>query len=77
MHKLITTLSLFLFFMTCSIVCAAQQEVDMADVMRANGKIYVVVAVLAVLFAGLFGYLIAIDRKISRFEKEERSDRSV
>ena len=45
-------------------------EVEMADVMRANGKIYVVVAVLSVVLAGFIIYLISTDRKLSRLEKE-------
>jgi uncharacterized transporter YbjL len=42
---------------------------EMADTMRSNGKIYVVVAVLATIFAGIFIYLVLIDRKVSRIEK--------
>lgn len=72
MYKLIITLALCFLFITSSLVSMAQQEVEMADTMRSNGKIYVVVAVLAVLFTGLFIYLISIDRKISRLEKEEK-----
>ncbi|HNW76673.1 MAG TPA: hypothetical protein PKJ28_07270 [Bacteroidales bacterium] len=37
--------------------------------MEDNGKIFVVVAVLAVIMAGLFLYLFVIDRKISKLEK--------
>ncbi len=32
-------------------------------------KFYVVVAVIAVLFAGIVGYLISVDRKIKKLEK--------
>ncbi len=42
----------------------------MADDLRASGKIYVVVAVVAVIVAGLLAYLISLDRKVSRLEKE-------
>ena len=45
-------------------------SVEMADGMRANGKIYVVVAVISIIFVGLIGYTISIDRKISKLEKE-------
>lgn len=51
-------------------VSAAQAQTEMADTMRANGKIYVVVVVLATIFAGIFAYLVYIDRKISKLEKE-------
>ncbi len=49
---------------------AQQQPVEMADVMRSNGKIYVVVAVCLTILLGLFIYVFAIDRKISGLEKE-------
>lgn len=42
---------------------------EMADAMFANGKIYVVVVVLAIIFAGIIGFLIFLERKISRLEK--------
>ena len=45
-------------------------QVEMADAMRADGKIYVVVAVLVVIFAGITAYAIGIDRKLGRLEKE-------
>jgi CcmD family protein len=46
------------------------QRPEMADLLRSNGKIYVVVAVLVTILAGLFFYLIRLDRKIGRLEKE-------
>lgn len=48
-------------------------EIDMADAWRANGKINVVIAVLAVIFLGLFIYLIGIDRKLRRLESKKGS----
>lgn len=48
-------------------------EPEMADQMRADGKIYVVVVVLATIFAGIFTYLIYLDRKITRLEKENKN----
>lgn len=48
---------------------AQGQPVEMADVMRSNGKIYVVVAVCLTILLGLFIYVFAIDRKISKIEK--------
>ena len=51
---------------------AQQQPVEMADTMRGNGKIYVVVAVCLTILLGLFIYVFAIDRKISGLEKDNR-----
>lgn len=49
----------------------AGAQTEMADTMRGNGKIYVVVMVLATIFAGIFAYLVYLDRKISKLEKRE------
>ncbi len=47
----------------------AGSDVEMADTMRSNGKIYVLVAVMLILLAGLVTYLVIVDRKVSRLEK--------
>lgn len=49
---------------------SANPSVEMADTMRQEGKIYVVVAGIVLLFAGFIVYTIRIDRKVSRLEKE-------
>ena len=48
------------------------QDVEMAEVMRSNGKIYVVVGVIAIIFVGLIVYLISIDLRLKKIEKEEK-----
>jgi len=64
---------LFFLFFTCTLLFAQQgQKIEMADTMRDNGKIYVVVAVLLTILAGILLYLIRLDRKISKLEKENR-----
>lgn len=45
-------------------------KVEMADNFRTNGKIYVVVAVILTIFAGIILYLVRLDRKISRLENK-------
>lgn len=47
-----------------------KQKTEMADLMRSNGKIYVVIAVIITILAGLIIYLRRVDRKIGRLEKE-------
>ena len=47
-----------------------RQKTEMADIMRSNGKIYVVIAVIVTILAGLIIYLRRVDRKIGRIEKE-------
>lgn len=61
----------FLIFSTVSVF--AQGDIEMADRMRSEGKIYVVVAVLSVVFLGLAVYLITLDRRISKMEKEKEN----
>ncbi len=40
------------------------------DLMRSNGKILVVVAVIVIIMIGFFGYLISVDKKLTKLEKE-------
>jgi hypothetical protein len=47
----------------------SNMEVEMADQMREDGKIYVVVAVITTILVGLIVYTITIDRKITGLEK--------
>ncbi len=61
--------TIFLLLITAA---SASAETEMADTMRSNGKIYVVVVVLATIFAGIFAYLIMLDRKIGKLEKENK-----
>jgi CcmD family protein len=49
---------------------SVNQTVEMADQFRADGKIYVVVAVVLVILIGMFVYLVRLDGKISKVEKE-------
>lgn len=63
---------MLVFGMFTSLVVSAQEaEPQMADIMRSNGKIYVVVAVCLTILLGLFLYVYLIDRKISRLENNK------
>ena len=48
----------------------ASNQVDMADTMRSEGKIYVVVVVVAIVFTGLIIYAFNTERKLGKVEKE-------
>ncbi|HSN59615.1 MAG TPA: hypothetical protein VLR49_01680 [Ferruginibacter sp.] len=55
-----------------SFFCFAQQnEVEMADTMRSNGKIYIVVAVCLTILVGLFLYVMSVDSRLRKLEKEK------
>ncbi|RYY52323.1 MAG: CcmD family protein [Chitinophagaceae bacterium] len=48
----------------------AGSESAIGETMRSSGRIYVVVAVMLTILAGLVLYLIRLDRRISKLEKE-------
>ncbi len=52
-----------------SFIGQAQDSVEMADKFREDGKIYVVISVVAIILVGLFIYLFRLDRKITDLEK--------
>lgn len=47
----------------------SNEEVPMADGMRADGKIYVLTGIILIILVGTISYLVAIDRKVARVEK--------
>ncbi len=62
-----------LFVLNSVITNAQDAQVEMADALRANGKIYVVVVVLALVFTGIIVYLVNLDSKITKIEKRLNS----
>ena len=56
------------------LVFAQDEKVEMADGFRSNGKIYVVIAVILTIFAGIIFYLVRLDRKISKIEKDNNAN---
>ncbi|MGK7389584.1 MAG: CcmD family protein [Candidatus Cyclobacteriaceae bacterium M2_1C_046] len=51
---------------------AQATDIEMADTFRAEGKIYVVVAVVLIILIGLFAYLIHLDRKLAKLERSDK-----
>lgn len=45
------------------------QNAEMADVMRSEGKIYVVLAIILIVLLGFILYLFLQDRKLDRLER--------
>ena len=66
---LVIRCSLLVMGLLTSFVSFAQDKVEMADTMRSNGKIYIVVAVCLTILIGLFLYVMRIDMKMSKMEK--------
>ena len=69
MHNLFVRFTFMAACLFLSGEALAQDKVEMADSMRSNGKIYVVVAVCLTILIGLFIYVFLLDKKISRLEK--------
>ena len=69
MKKISVLASLLLAYTT--IFAQQGQPVEMADAMRSSGKIYVVIATIAIIFVGLAIYLFSIDRRLKKIEKEK------
>lgn len=68
-NKLTSLLALLIVISTQAQEVAGNNETT-ASVMRSNGKIYVVVAVVLTILFGLIAYVIRLDRKISKLESE-------
>jgi hypothetical protein len=62
----------FLYLLMLMAICtvANAQAAEMADVMRSNGKIYVVVGIILIVLIGLITYLFLLDRKITKLENK-------
>ncbi len=70
MKKLISLITLLFTTVTLFAQDTTANEPEMADKLYADGRIYVVVAVVATIFAGIIVYLINLDSKLSKLEKQ-------
>lgn len=66
--------SLILMMVTLQLF-AQDNGVEMADSLRSNGKIYVVVICIVIILVGLLAYLFSIDKKLKKIEKENHIDK--
>lgn len=76
MNNIYKKTSLLLVLLLVSAITFAQNTqppVEMADGLYQSGKIYVVVAVASIIFIGITVYLIMLDMKISKLEKEQKN----
>ena len=47
---------------------AGDGDPEMADAMRSNGKIYILVSIVLIVLAGLIIYLFLLDKKVKKLE---------
>lgn len=62
---------LLLFISTIGHTQGVGEKKGLDGLLRSEGRIYVVVAVMLTILIGLIIYLIRLDRKISKLEKEK------
>jgi hypothetical protein len=62
--------ALLMLLLTANTAMAQASPTPMADLMRSEGRIYVVIAVMLTILGGLLLYLVRLDRKIAKLEKE-------
>jgi len=65
-------LSTLLLVLSINLLSAESGSIDF---LRSTGKIYSVVAVIAVIFIGIVLYLFRLDGKISKLEKEINNEK--
>lgn len=69
--KIFSVLAFMLFFLFLNYNTAtAQAETDFVDMMRQGGKIYVVCLLLGVILSGVLIYLVILERKLAKLEKQ-------
>jgi len=69
MKKLALIIVLLMSFI--SVFAQPGQDVEMADTLRSSGRIYVVVATIAIVFIGLAIYLFTIDKRLKKLENDK------
>ena len=58
-----------LFFFLSNVLIGQNDAVEMADVMRSNGKIYVVVGIMTIIFVGIVIYMFIMESRIRKLKK--------
>ena len=67
MKKLIFTLMMLFTSMS---LFAQNNDIEMADALRSNGKIYIVVISIVIILVGLLIYLFTLDKRLKMLEKK-------
>jgi hypothetical protein len=75
-----TRINLLMVFVLLTLITRAQGSSDaplMADALRSNGKIYIVIAVIGIVFASIVIFLTLLEKKIKKLEKLLRDEESL
>ncbi|MES2277690.1 MAG: CcmD family protein [Bacteroidota bacterium] len=63
---------LFILLFNCITLFAQTDHPIMDDTFRSSGKIYVVIAIIVIIFVGLSVYLFSMDKRLRKIEKIEK-----
>ena len=75
MKSIKSTILLALFLTTLNSFGQGTTEVEMADLLRQDGKIYTVVFGLVVILTAMIVLLVRVDRKLFRLEQELQQEK--
>jgi uncharacterized transporter YbjL len=70
---MIKKISLLLLVFMTGLLNAQATEPQMADTFRAEGKIYVVITVIGMIFAALVIFMVILERKLKKLEDKIKS----
>lgn len=73
MNKFLFTFCLIVLNCVAQAQNVANQGPEMADTFRANGKIYVVIGVIAIAFVCIIAFLIYLERRMKHLEEEMKN----
>jgi hypothetical protein len=65
---------LFMLVSSADSFCQSNEKVEMADILRQDGKIYTVVFGLVIILTAVIILLIRVDRKIFRLERQVKKE---
>jgi K+-transporting ATPase A subunit len=65
--------SIFILLFAALNLFAQNNDIEMADALRQNGKIYIVVICIVIILAGLLFYLFTLDKRLKMLEKKSGS----
>lgn len=68
--KIISLKNLYVLLFLLALPVGLSAETDSGDYMTNVGKIYVVIAVIVVIFIGIFAFLFTIERRLNKLENQ-------
>jgi len=71
------TILLVMIFATLNSFAQGTADVEMADVLRQDGKIYTVVLGLVVILTAMIVLLVRVDRKLFRLEQDQKQKKTL